>query len=103
MNNEKPTNGHSTDNPISKEETLKFPVTFQLKAVFDLQHSEDQNKTNLETVLNKLEIKNSFINSKQSSKGNFSSLSYEVSIDNKELMDKLYAELKTISGLKMAL
>lgn len=103
MNKIKPTNGHVGKNQLPPAEELIFPVTFHLKTVFDLQYSETENKANIELTLSALGIPFRFLTTKKSSKGNFSSLSFEITINNKPLMEKLYEELKTVPGLKMAL
>jgi putative lipoic acid-binding regulatory protein len=100
MNN----NGESSKNEAinfdGKE--IEFPVSYQLKAVMVGTENDDDNKEKLVTLFKKLEIPYQYHDKKISSKGSYTSFTYIVTIDNREQMDKLYAELKKIKELKFA-
>ncbi len=95
-------NNVSADNAIQNAE-IEFPVTFELKAVIDASDSDDDNKKKLTGVFNKMEVTNSYIGNKKSSKGTYVSYNYKVTFQNKEQMEKLYTELKSVPGLKFAI
>jgi putative lipoic acid-binding regulatory protein len=98
-NNGKPTNG----NKLMEKAKLEFPLKFQLKAVIVATESDKENKMNLESVFNELEVEYSYINNKVSSKRSYVSYNYEVTLLSKTQLEKLYVELKNVRGLKFAL
>ncbi|NQU33283.1 MAG: DUF493 domain-containing protein [Bacteroidetes bacterium] len=99
-----PKNGNSTNsNPPLENVQIEFPVTFQLKAVMDTSSSDDENKKKLIDVFNNLKVKNKFINTKQSSKGTYTSYNYKVTLISKAQLGTLYENLKSVPGLKFAI
>lgn len=82
---------------------IEFPVTFVLKAVMDKLGSDEVNMEIIQMVLDNNEIKSKFKNSVNSSKGTYTSYHYEVTLISKLQMETMYAELKTLPGLKFAL
>ncbi len=82
---------------------IEFPVTFELKAVMQGTDSDTENKGKLVAVFDKLKIKNRYLDKKISSKGTYTSFTFEVSLNSKEQMDTLYVVLKDVEGLKFAL
>ena len=82
---------------------IEFPVTFELKAVMTGTDMDVENKGKLLAVFDKLKIKHTYRDKKISSKGTYTSFTFEVSLDSKEIMDKLYEDLKSVEGLKFAL
>ena len=92
----------SADNPIQNAE-IEFPVTFELKAVIDASHSDDDNKKKLTDVFKKMEVSNSYIGNKKSNKGTYISYNFKVTFQNKKQMERLYTELKSVPGLKFAI
>jgi putative lipoic acid-binding regulatory protein len=87
--------------PGSKK--LKFPVSYHLKAVLEASLGEEQDKKNLESVFISQKVPYSFIEQKPSSKGNYISYTYKVTLHNEQQLDALYNELKGVTGLKFAL
>ncbi len=63
---------------------------------------EDGNTKKLVKVFTNLQIEHKYLDKKVSSKGSYISYTYEVSIDSREQMNTLYAELKKIKELKFA-
>ena len=86
-----------------KEKVIEFPVTFELKAVMMGTDMDAENKGKLVTVFDKLKIPHKYRDKKISSKGTYTSFTFGVSLDSKDIMDKLYADLKNVEGLKFAL
>ncbi len=97
------TNGKSPTNGSLPNEEIIFPVTFELKAVFDAPYEDSENKQQLKALFTRLKVKNSFVRKKLSSKGTYVSYSYQVTIGDKPLLEQLYAELKQVPGLKTAI
>ncbi len=92
--------GKSINDLEGKE--IEFPVTYKLKAVMIVADDEDGNTKKLVNVFTNLHIEHKYLNKKISSKGSYISYTYEVSIDSREQMNLLYAELKKIKELKFA-
>ena len=103
MNQPTTPNGKPISNGQVPQGEIIFPVNYELKAVFDNQFNDSDNKKQLETLFEQLKIKNVFKGNKVSSKGTYISYSYQVTIANKPLLEKLYLHLKQIPGLKTAL
>lgn len=96
-------NGHPKKNGNEIQEELQYPVTFELKAVFDARFDDTENKKHLEGLFSKQMIPFDFLGKKTSSKGTYTSYSYQVTISDKALMESLYDGLKQVPGLKTAL
>ena len=92
---------NSQVNPFEGEE-IKFPVTFQLKAVMVGTGKDDTHKSELEGVFTKQKVAFEYLDKKESSKGAYTSFTYQVTLDNRIQMDALYADLKKIKELKFA-
>lgn len=90
-------------NQNTENAKIEFPVTFELKTVLDASSSDKDNKKELSIVFDKLKITYSYIGNKKSSKGTYVSYHYNVTLQNKPQLDKLYSELKNVPGLKFAL
>lgn len=90
-------------NGVGKQENIKFPVSFQLKAIFDNSISSDQHINNLKKLLLKLNIEFHQFTSKLSSNSKYISISVAVKIDDKKTFDELYTELKLMPAIKYAL
>jgi putative lipoic acid-binding regulatory protein len=84
-----------------KGQEIEFPVTYNLKAV--LPANREDNNERIEKVLTKNKINFSFKSKKVSSKGTYASFTYQVSLENKSQMEKLYSDLNSIEDLKFAI
>lgn len=82
---------------------INFPVTFNLKAVMEGTGLDEENKKKIVAVFSEFGIKNTYQDKKVSSKGTYTSFTFEVTIESKDEMEKLYARLKNVDGLKFAL
>lgn len=82
---------------------IEYPVTFELKVVFDTSYSDEENKERLTEVFNKVDIEYSYIGNKKSSKGTYVSYNYKVTLQSKPQLEMLYSDLKNVQGLKFAL
>lgn len=82
---------------------LQFPVTYRLKAVMATTPGDVENKQQLIDVFNKLDVRYSYQGRNKSSKGTYVSFTYEVTLNDRQTMNQLYALLKEIENLKFAL
>ena len=96
-------NGNIKSTSELEGKTIKFPVTFELKAVLSGTVRDVDNKKNLTAVFTKFRVKHHFCYKKVSSKGTYASFTYEVTLGSKRQMDQLYAGLRQLKGLKFAL
>lgn len=97
------TNGNLKNPADLGDKKIEFPVTINLKAVMEGTGLDEENKTKIVNVFSELGIKNSFQDKKVSSKGTYTSYTFEVVLNSKEEMENLYARLKNVDGLKFAL
>jgi putative lipoic acid-binding regulatory protein len=86
-----------------KGQEIEFPVSFQLKAVLTGTSTDEVNKEKLEKVFAEHKVKFKFVSSKASSKGAYTSYTYQVDLENRAQMDSMYDGLKKIEELKFAL
>ncbi|MBC8321722.1 MAG: DUF493 domain-containing protein [Bacteroidetes bacterium] len=99
-----PENGNPIKTSQKLENTeIEFPVTFQLKAVLDATAADDENMKKLSEVFKKLKVSSSYVGNKKSSKGTYVSYNYNITLQSRELLEKLYSDLKNVPGLKFAL
>lgn len=96
-------NGHSRISRPWDNKKLKFPVKYHLKAVLEASQGEETDKQNLETVFKSQGVSYSFEGHRPSSRGNYISYTYQVTLQSKAQLEKLYEELKKVKGLKFAL
>lgn len=95
--------GHKQTQGLPGNKKLKYPVTYHLKAVLEASLGEEKDKKNLEVVFTSVKVPYSFLDSKPSSKGNYISYTYKVTLQNEQQLQKLYDDLKGVAGLKFAL
>lgn len=88
---------------IAGEAKIEFPVTFNLKAVLSNNVAESNHMLSLKQVFDNLNVTNSYIDKKRSGKGTYTSYNYKVTLVDKAQLEKLYADLKEVPGLKFAL
>ena len=96
-------NGGAQNADPFKDKEIEFPVTYELKAVMVKEDTVDENRKRLETVFTKQKVEHHFISDKISSKANYISYTYSVTLTSKVQMQELYAGLKNVKGLKFAL
>ncbi len=93
----------SGSNGKSDPQKIKYPIRYQLKLIMDNTITKEENIKNISDKLNELTIKFGPFSSKISSKATYISLSTQVRIMSEEQFKVLYAELKTVKGLKTAI
>jgi len=82
---------------------LKFPVSFDLKVFMDATIPDETNKSELAGRLFHLEIPFSHWEKRLSSGGKYICFTVSVTVDDEPTFKKLYNELKTIPGIKLAI
>ncbi len=106
------TDDSQKEKKISKEDSapvqmnnqgLQFPVTYRLKAVMTATPNVRENKQQLVNVFNELSIGYLFQSKNKSSKGTYVSFTYEITLNDRQTMNRLYSLLKEIENLKFAL
>jgi putative lipoic acid-binding regulatory protein len=85
------------------KEAVTYPVSFDLKAIIDAGFSESSSKTRMEGIMDGLGVRFTNWRIKKSSAGRYNSYTILVDIESREMLNKLYEELKTVPGLKFAL
>lgn len=96
-------NGESKSKVDLSTQEINYPIDFEFKALMDATINDDENKKNIIEVFQKNNIKYLYHNMKMSSKGAYVSFTFKITIISKEVMQKFYADLKTVKGLKFAL
>lgn len=102
MNKTQNGNGNIKSTADIQEQQIDFPVTFKLKAVMVGSENDEDNKQKLVNVFSSNSVDYKFLDKKLSSKGSYASFSYEVTLNSREQMNKLYEDLKKIEELKFA-
>ena len=88
---------------ILGNEKVKFPVTYELKLMVTTGIPIVMSKDGAVQIFDDLKIPYTFLNEKLSSKGNYSSLTYRVTLIDKLQMDELYTKLRHLPALKVAI
>lgn len=84
-------------------EKVKYPVNFELKVIMDISSPDETNKSAIMDALAEIDVPCEFKGQKGSSTGKYISYTIQVNIADEELMKKMYARLREIPGIKMAL
>jgi len=82
---------------------VSYPVVFDLKVIVDSQQTVEQSKAHLMTVLSQNGVPSGNFRSRESSGGKYISLTLEVVMNSEETMKKVYFDLNTLPGIKLAL
>ena len=82
---------------------LQTPQNFDIKLIIAAEIPNEEAKRNISQALSESKTVHSFVNIRSSGKGNYLSYCYNIDIESKEHLEKTYALLKQIPGLKFAL
>ena len=85
------------------EKKVNYPQNFDIKLIIAAEIPLDEAKQNISQALNESRTVHSFVNVRSSGKGNYFSYCYNIDIESKAHLERTYALLKTIPGLKFAL
>ena len=88
---------------IMTEKKVNYPQNFDIKLIIDAEIAIEEAKCNISKALNESKTVHSFVNVRSSGKGNYYSYCYNIDIESKEHLERTYAKLRTIPGLKFAL
>lgn len=81
---------------------VEFPVNYELKVILKTNEELGIQQRNLELVLEDAEVNHNFVKSKHSRKGNFVSLTMNVTLNSMNQMQYLYHRLRLLPGIKFA-
>ncbi len=97
-------NGRNGSSPKTfNNENVKFPVSFALKIVIILSRPKAELQAEIEKLFNRLKVPFVFVSEKPSSKGNYTSLTFNVTLLDKPHMKALYSGLEEIKEIKFAI
>ena len=85
-----------------EKKEIDFPINYDLKVILETEEEIDIQQRNLELVLEDAEVNYDFVKSQHSSKGNFVSITMNITLNDKNQMGYLYHRLKLLPGIKFA-
>lgn len=85
------------------EKKVQYPQNFDIKLIIAADIPQNEAKQNISKALTEAKTVHSFVNVRSSGKGNYLSYCYNIDIESKEHLERTYALLRTIPGLKFAL
>lgn len=85
------------------QQQVIYPQNFDIKLIIAAEIPNEEAKRNISQALSESKTVHSFVNIRSSGKGNYLSYCYNIDIESKEHLEKTYALLKQIPGLKFAL
>lgn len=85
------------------QQTVIYPQNFDIKLIISAEIPIEEAKRNISQALSQSQAVHSFVNVRSSGKGNYISYCYNIDIESKEHLERSYALLKQIPGLKFAL
>ena len=85
------------------EKKVQYPQNFDIKLIIAGEIPQEETKQNISKALSEAKTVHSFVNVRSSGKGNYLSYCYNIDIESKEHLERTYALLRTIPGLKFAL
>ena len=89
--------------PNGKQEKIEFPVSYEIKIIVTLERSVIIIKDDIENLFHQVKIPYKFLHEKDSKKGTYTSLTYQITLLNKPHMDELYSGLNKIEDIKLAI
>ncbi len=96
-------NAIEPNDSIFEGQEIIFPVSYVLKVVVTQNMSPERHGTLIEELLNKKNIPYRFEEVKESAKKTYLSFSISITLTDKNQMNELYNDLKTMPWIKMAL
>ena len=82
---------------------VSYPQNFDIKLIIAADIPQEEAKQHISKALSEAKTVHSFVNVRSSGKGNYLSYCYNIDIESKEHLERTYALLRTIPGLKFAL
>ncbi len=87
----------------AEKPVLEFPVTYELKVIFDTTLRQEVHQRNLELVLEDAKVSFSDVKFRPSRAGNYVSITVTVNLDSEVQMQHLYKQLRLLPGIKLAI
>ncbi|MDA3943907.1 MAG: DUF493 domain-containing protein [Bacteroidetes bacterium] len=94
---------HSNGKPHPDSGEIEFPVSYEIKIIVTVERSVIITKDDIESLFHQIKTPYKFIQEKPSKKGNYSSLTYSITLLNQAHMDELYSGLNKIEAIKLAI
>lgn len=88
---------------LPEQKQVIYPQNFDIKLIVSADIPIEDAKQRISDAFSESQTVHSFVNVRSSAKGNYITYTYNIDIDSKEHLDKTYALLKTLPGLKFAL
>ena len=85
------------------QQQIIYPQNFDIKLIIAAEIPVEEAKLNISQAFNKSQTVHSFVNIRSSGKGNYYSYCYNIDIESKEHLERTYAQISTLPGLKFAL
>ena len=85
------------------QDKVVYPQNFDIKLIITAEIPQEEAKQNISKALSEAKTVHSFVNVRSSGKGNYLSYCYNIDIESKEHLERTYALLRNIPGLKFAL
>lgn len=85
------------------QQKVDYPQNFDVKLIISAEIPIEEAKRNISHALSDSHTVHSFVNVRSSGKGNYFSYCFNIDIESKEHLEKTYAALRQIPGLKFAL
>ena len=92
----------SKHTPMS-DPKVTYPQNFDIKLIIAAEIPIEEAKKSISKALCESKTVHSFVNVRSSGKGNYLSYCYNIDIESKEHLERTYALLRNIPGLKFAL
>ena len=93
----------AADKIVPMNSKIQYPQTFEIKLVVSAEHSQNDTKTRISNILSDCKVIHSFVSVHSSTRGNYLSYAYKVTIDSKEHLDTTYSSFSQLPGLKFVL
>ncbi len=87
---------------FGNDKKLKFPVSYTMKAIFGTESGTEVLQRNLELIMEEAKVGYSNFKFRESGKGNYVTVSAEVTVSDAEQFANFYKKLKLLPGLKWA-
>jgi len=88
---------------FGKGQKIDFPTRYNMRAVFSTDLEQEIQRRNLELVLEEVGVEYSDFKFRKSGKGNYVTISVDVTVFNEEQFKELYKKLRLLPGLKLAI
>jgi putative lipoic acid-binding regulatory protein len=87
---------------FGEDKKVEFPVSYTMKAIFNSQAGKEVLQRNLELVLEDSNVQYSNFQFRESGKGNYVTVSVDVTLNDEGQFKNFYKQLKLLPNLKWA-